>query len=128
MAKSCELCLALLAAGDHARAVQLFSLLQQWRGDDGEYWTGYQFVEQVLWPQERPTWTAAAVLLAADALIEYRGISIVYRGTPFNDGHGQYGAATEKVGLSTLCRGSLDFEESIFGRAASLLPTVVNTK
>lgn len=71
VAESCELCLALLAAGDHARAVQLFSWLQQWRGDEGEYWTGYQFVDELLWPEERPTWTAAAILLAADALTEY---------------------------------------------------------
>ncbi|MEZ5554386.1 prenyltransferase [Haliea sp.] len=68
VAESCELVMALLAAGDHARAVELYSWLHQWRSDDGAYWTGYQFVEDLLWPEEQPTWTAAAVLLAADAL------------------------------------------------------------
>jgi hypothetical protein len=68
VAESCELVLALLAAGDHARAVELYSWLHQWRDGDGSYWTGYQFVEDLLWPAERPTWTAAAILLAADAL------------------------------------------------------------
>lgn len=71
VAESCELTLALLAAGDHARAVTLFSWLHQWRLDDGSYWTGYQFVEDVLWPDEKPTWTAGAILLAADALTEH---------------------------------------------------------
>lgn len=71
VAESCELTLALLAAGDHARAVQLYSWLHQWRHRDGEYWTGYQFDEDLLWPEERPTWTAAAILLAADALTEH---------------------------------------------------------
>lgn len=71
VAESSELCLALLAAGDHARAVQVFSWLDQWRGQGGEYWTGYQLAEDLLWPDQRPTWTAAAVLLAADALTEY---------------------------------------------------------
>ncbi|WOJ92531.1 prenyltransferase [Congregibacter variabilis] len=68
VAESCELVMALLAAGDHARAVELYSWLHQWRSDQGDYWTGYQFAEDLLWPDERPTWTAGAVLLAADAL------------------------------------------------------------
>lgn len=70
VAESCELTMALLAIGEHARAVELFSWLHQWRDDIGAYWTGYQFVEDVLWPDEKPSWTAGAVLLAADALTE----------------------------------------------------------
>ncbi len=75
VAESCELVLALLAAGDHARAVELYSWLHQWRSDGGDYWTGYQFVEEILWPDERPTWTAGAVLLAADALTQHTAAS-----------------------------------------------------
>lgn len=71
VAESCELVMALLAAGDHARAVQLYSWLHQWRLDDGSYWTGYQFALDIMWPDEKPTWTAGAILLAADALTEY---------------------------------------------------------
>ena len=71
VAESCELTMALLAAGDHACAVELYSWLHQWQLDDGSYWTGYQFVQDVLWPDEKPTWTAGAILLAADALTEH---------------------------------------------------------
>lgn len=71
VAESCELTLALLAAGDHARAVNVFSWLYQWMDADGGYWTGYNFRDQVIWPQEKTTWTAGAVLLAADALTEH---------------------------------------------------------
>jgi len=71
VAESCELTMALLAAGDHARAVELYSWLHQWRDEHGVYWTGYQFVEDLLWPEEKPTWTAGAILLAADALTEH---------------------------------------------------------
>ncbi|MEM6302312.1 MAG: prenyltransferase [Pseudomonadota bacterium] len=71
VAESCELVMALLAAGDHARAVELYSWLHQWRSKSGDYWTGYQFVEDLLWPDERPSWTAGAVLLAADALTKH---------------------------------------------------------
>ena len=71
VAESCELVMALLAAGDHARAVEVYSWLHQWRLGDGSYWTGYQMVEDLLWPDEKPTWTAGAILLAADALTEH---------------------------------------------------------
>lgn len=71
VAESCELVMALLAAGDHARAVTLYSWLHQWRHEEGAFWTGYQFIEDIMWPDERPTWTSGAILLAADALTQY---------------------------------------------------------
>lgn len=71
VAESCELTMALLAAGDRPRAVELYSWLHQWRHEGGAYWTGYQFIEDIMWPDERPTWTSGAILLAADALTDY---------------------------------------------------------
>lgn len=68
IAESCELTMALIAAGENAKAMQLFSWLHQFREDDGSYWTGYVFTDKALWPLEKPTWTSGAVLLAADAL------------------------------------------------------------
>lgn len=78
VAESCELVMALLAAGDHARAVEVYSWLHQWRTGDGSYWTGYQLVEDLLWPDEKPTWTAAAILLAADALTGHTAASKLF--------------------------------------------------
>jgi len=78
VAESCELVMALLAAGDHARAVELYSWLHQWRETDGSYWTGYQMLEDLLWPDEKPTWTAGAIMLAADALTEYTPASKLF--------------------------------------------------
>lgn len=71
VAESCELTLALLAAGEHAKALSLFSWLHQFMDEDGGYWTGYNFRDQVIWPQEKTTWTAGVVLLAADALTQH---------------------------------------------------------
>jgi hypothetical protein len=79
VAESCELVMALLAAGDHARAVQLYSWLHQWRVEDGSYWTGYQFVLDIMWPDEKPTWTAGAIMLAADALTEHTSASKLFQ-------------------------------------------------
>ena len=79
VAESCELVMALLAAGERPKAVKVYSWLHQWREDDGAYWTGYQFVEDLLWPDEKPTWTAGAILLAADALTDYTAASYLFR-------------------------------------------------
>lgn len=68
VAESCELAMALLRAGEPRRATQLYSWQHQWRLASGEYWTGYQYELDLYWPRERPTWTAGAILLAADAL------------------------------------------------------------
>ena len=79
IAESCELTMALLAAGEHAKAVTVYSWLHQWRLEDGSYWTGYQMVEDLLWPDEKPSWTAAAILLAADALTDYTAASHLFK-------------------------------------------------
>jgi hypothetical protein len=79
VAESCELVMALLAAGDHARAVELYSWLHQWRLEDGSYWTGYQFELDIMWPDEKPTWTAGAIMLAADALTGYSAAANLFK-------------------------------------------------
>jgi hypothetical protein len=67
-AETCELALALDAIGDRGRAVQLLRDMQHLRAEDGGYWTGYVYADDAVWPRERTTYTAAAVILAADAL------------------------------------------------------------
>lgn len=68
IAESCELVMACVAAGEQRRAEVLFEQLTRYQAEDGSWWTGYVFTDEVLWPDERPTWTAGAVMLAADAL------------------------------------------------------------
>jgi hypothetical protein len=67
-AETCELVLALCALGEHERAAQLFTDVQHLRHEDGSYWTGYVYPDDAMWPVERTTWTAGAVLLAAAVL------------------------------------------------------------
>ena len=78
VAESCELTLALLAAGERAKAAEVFAWLTQWRAGNGAWWTGYQLVEDMLWPDEKPTWTAGAILLAADALTGHTAASDLF--------------------------------------------------
>jgi hypothetical protein len=67
-AETCELALALAAAGQRDAAVEQVAAMQHLRHDDGSYWTGFVYPDDARWPVERTTWTAAAVVLAADAL------------------------------------------------------------
>ena len=79
VAESCELVMALLSAGEYPRAIELFSWLHQFRHENGSYWTGYVFRDKALWPPEKPTWTAGAVLLAADALSNHTNAAHLFR-------------------------------------------------
>jgi hypothetical protein len=67
-AETCELALALAAADQRDAAIEQVAAMQHLRHDDGSYWTGLVYADDARWPVERTTWTAAAVVLAADAL------------------------------------------------------------
>jgi hypothetical protein len=71
VAESCELTMALLAAGNRPAAATVYNWLHRFRNEDGSWWTGYVYDNPEIWPLERPTWTAGATLLAADALAGY---------------------------------------------------------
>ena len=72
VAESSELVVALVKIGPIDEAKELFDSLHQWRdNEDGLYWTGYVYPDKTFWPIEKPTWTAGAVLLAADALYRF---------------------------------------------------------
>ncbi|WP_433831225.1 prenyltransferase [Actinoplanes sp. CA-015351] len=67
-AETCELALALDTLDERSAARELIAAMQHLREADGSYWTGLVLTDGVRWPVERTTWTAAAVVLAVDAL------------------------------------------------------------
>jgi MMP endo-(1,4)-3-O-methyl-alpha-D-mannosidase len=79
-AETCELVLALDALGDRDRAVRLLWDVQHLRAGDGGYWTGYVYPDDATWPVEQTTYTAAAVVLAVDALSRSTAGSGLFRG------------------------------------------------
>jgi hypothetical protein len=80
-AETCELVLALDAIGDRERAIPLLGDRQHLRHENGSYWTGSVFPERVTWPGEQTTYTAAAVILAVDALTLTTPGATIMRGT-----------------------------------------------
>ncbi len=82
-AETCELAMALDALDDE-RALRLYADMQHLRHDDGSYWTGSVHGAEhpggVFWPGEQTTYTAAAVILATDALSRTSPASGIMRG------------------------------------------------
>ncbi|MGH9119946.1 MAG: prenyltransferase [Acidimicrobiales bacterium] len=68
-AETAECALAHVAAGERAIAEELFSWTSQYRFADGRYWTGTVYPDESRFPPgERSTYTAAAIVLCADAI------------------------------------------------------------
>ena len=68
-AETAECVIALVAVGWTTEALDLFELAQRHRREDGSYWTGLAYPETVTFPdRETTSYTAAAVILAVDAL------------------------------------------------------------
>jgi len=91
-AETCELAMALDALGDHARALRLLSDMQHLRDECGRYWTGWVYgdgpTQNQHWPVEHTTYTAAAVILAVDALGATAGRCTAASGIMRGDGFG----------------------------------------
>ena len=80
-AETAECVLALDALGMDETARTLFGWAQGLRLDDGYYWTGMVFPDRVTFPAaERTTYTAGAMVLAADALSDTSPAAGLFRG------------------------------------------------
>lgn len=78
--ESAELALALWAVGEPDRAADILGWIQHLRAEDGMYWTGYVFEDDAVWPEERTSWTAGALLLAVAALRGDHATTAVFGG------------------------------------------------
>ncbi|MHB8769758.1 MAG: phenyltransferase domain-containing protein [Syntrophales bacterium] len=104
-AEAAELVLALTALGESDRAAIVFNWVCDKRYDDGSYWTGVTVPGGVVWPEERTSWTAAAVLLAYDALCGLTPASRLFSHASWREaGIGQLPAGGSDPD-SRLCRG-----------------------
>lgn len=80
-AETCELVLALTVLDRPDAARTLLADMQHLRDEEtGHYWTGLVFSDGKRWPVEVSTWTAATVLLAADAITATTRASGLFRG------------------------------------------------
>jgi hypothetical protein len=78
-AETAELAISLEAIGDSATALELLDRIQILRDPTGAYWTGWQYVNARHYPDEQSSYTAAAIVLAADALCGATDGSAIFR-------------------------------------------------
>jgi hypothetical protein len=100
-AETCELALALDVLGDRDRAVAVLASMLHLREASGACWTGYVYADDTRWPVEQSSWTAAALILAVDALGNTTGGAGLFRGAGLP-------VVTDSVGEHCGCRGSVD--------------------
>jgi hypothetical protein len=80
-AETAECAMALDALGRRAAALSLLGLTAVHRRDDGSYFTGYAYPELATFPGgETTSYTAAAVILAADAISSTTPAAGLFRG------------------------------------------------
>jgi len=80
-AETAECALALDAVGRRSQAIDLITWAQAHRRDDGSYWTGIVYPDMETFPfAERTTYTAGAIVLAADALSNATPAAGLFRG------------------------------------------------
>ncbi|WP_030248934.1 prenyltransferase [Streptomyces violens] len=84
--ESAELALALWAMGESDRAVDILRSIRHLRAEDGMYWTGYVFDDEVVWPRELTSWTAGSLLLAVAALGGDEATTAVFGGEALPSG------------------------------------------
>ncbi len=95
-AETCELVMALDSLDDRPRALRLYADMQHLRHENGSYWTGSVHPDNVFWPGEQTTYTAAAVILAADELSRTTPASGIMRGETLS-------APFREIGLECGC-------------------------
>ena len=77
-AETCELILALIRMGEVKTARTVLDWILPLRDSDGGYWTGIAVQEEVVYPpDEKTTWTSAAVIIAIVASLRNREVSII---------------------------------------------------
>ena len=47
-----------------------FPLEQGMRDSDDGFWAGIKLPEEIIWPEEKTTWTSAGVILAATSILQ----------------------------------------------------------
>jgi hypothetical protein len=68
MAETAELVVSLAAIRSYEAAETVFGWILDKKYEDGAFWTGVTFPDREIYTTEKTTWTAAAILLAADIL------------------------------------------------------------
>ena len=79
VAETSEFILALMCAGYDDEAKRLLFDVLNISDEDGIPFMGWQYEQNIFWPEEKPSWTAAALMLSADCVFDYSDASDLFK-------------------------------------------------
>lgn len=79
VAETSEFILALMCAGYDDEAKRLLFDVLNISDEEGIPFMGWQYEENIFWPEEKPSWTAAALMLSADCVFDYSDASDLFK-------------------------------------------------
>ncbi len=79
VAETSEFILALMCAGYDDEAKRLLFDVINISDEEGIPFMGWQYEENIFWPEEKPSWTAAALMLSADCVFDYSDASDLFK-------------------------------------------------
>ncbi len=79
VAETSEFILALMCAGYDDEAKRLLFDVLNISDDEGIPFMGWQYEQNIFWPEEKPSWTAAALMLSADCVFDYSDASDLFK-------------------------------------------------
>ena len=69
VAETCEFIICLMISGRDEDAKKLLKDVINISDINGVPYMGWQYEENIFWPLERPSWTSAALIIAADSVM-----------------------------------------------------------
>ena len=78
VAETSEFILALMCAGYDDEAKRLLFDVLNISDEEGIPFMGWQYEQNIFWPEEKPSWTAAALMLGADCVMDYTDASDLF--------------------------------------------------
>ena len=79
VAETSEFILALMCAGYDDEAKRLLFDVLNISDEEGIPFMGWQYEQDIFWPEEKPSWTAAALMLSADCVFDYSDASDLFK-------------------------------------------------
>jgi len=79
VAETSEFILALMCAGYDDEAKRLLFDVLNISDEEGIPFMGWQYEQNIFWPKEKPSWTAAALMLSADCVFDYSDASDLFK-------------------------------------------------
>ena len=79
VAETCEFIICLMISGRDEDAKKLLKDVINISDINGVPYMGWQYEENIFWPKERPSWTSAAAILAADTILDFSKASDLFK-------------------------------------------------